>query len=416
VDCGIAFDNQGKGDARVLLPDPSYIEKRRAGLQGLVITHAHEDHIGAVVQLWPRLRCPVYATPFAASYLHKRIAEFPDAADMPIRRVHRGDTFSLGSFSVTMVPVTHSIPEACMLEIETPAGRIVHTGDWKIDHAPLLGPPIDPEIFRKIGDKGVLAAVTDSTNSPTPGSSGDEEAVCEGLTRLFARLKNRIIVTCIARNTSRIQSIAEAAYANGRQVGLVGRSLWTFDHIARDLGFFNDFPPFLGPRKANKLPPIETVLIVTGSQGESNAALSRMANDEHRDVSLERGDHVVFSARVIPDCAEAIADMQKRLRMRGAEVITKETVPEFIYASGHPSREDVLEMYQWLRPQLLVPVHGETRHLEANGEIARQAGIGNVIIPNTGGVLRLGPGEPQLAGRVRTGHLVPEPVRMGERG
>ncbi len=407
IDCGIAFGNQGRGQVEIRLPDPAYLERRRENLLGLVLTHAHEDHIGAVVRLWPRLRCPVYATRFAAAYLRQRMAEFPEAEDMPLHIVHRGDRFALGPFGIHMVPVTHSIPEACMIELETPAGRVVHTGDWKIDPAPLVGPPLNARLFEEIGGRGVLALVADSTNATTPGSSGSEEDVRDGLASLFARLPRRIIVTCISRNTGRIRAIAEAAEANGRQVALVGRSLWTFAHIARDLGYFEGIAPFLSPRRANKLPPREVVLIATGSQGETNAALSRIANREHREVELQRGDHVVFSARVIPDCAEAIADLQNSLRRGGADVITKDTAPTFIYASGHPSQEDIMQMYAWLKPQTLIPVHGETRHLEAHAALGRDAGIPHTLIPRTGRVVRLAPGPAEVVGHVHTGHLRP---------
>lgn len=407
MDCGIAFGNQGHGQVEIRLPDPAYLEKRRNNLLGLVVTHAHEDHIGAVVRLWPRLRCPVYATRFAAAYLRQRLAEYPDAADMPLHIVHRGDQFSLGPFGLHLLPVTHSIPEACMVAITIPAGQVIHTGDWKVDFAPLVGPPLNERLFEETGQRGVLAVIGDSTNATTPGYSGSEEDVRDGLTALFARLRRRILVTCISRNTGRIRAIAEAAEANGRQVALVGRSLWTFAHIAKDLGYFEGLAPFLSPRKANKLPPDEVVVIATGSQGEANAALNRIATGDHREVTLQRGDHVVFSARVIPDCAEAVADLQNRLRQRGAKIITKDSVPEFLYTSGHPSQGDLKQMYAWLKPQTLIPVHGETAHLEAHAALGSAVGIPQVLIPRTGGVVRLFPGPAEVVGHVRTGQLRP---------
>ena len=407
IDCGIAFENQGAGEVQIRLPDPSYIEQFRDKITGLVITHAHEDHVGAVCALWPRLRCPVYATPFVAAYLARKLEDFPEAEGMSIHRVYPEDRFALGVFNLRMIPTQHSIPEACMVEIETPAGRIIHTGDWKIDYAPLIGNPTNERLFEEIGNSGVLAAITDSTNSTTPGHSGDELDVREGLTELFSRLPHRIIVTCIARNTGRIRAIAEAALANGRKVALAGRSLWTFEHIARDLGYLDHLPAFITPRKANKLPPNEVVTIVTGNQGETNAVLSRMSVGEYRDIQLRRGDHVVFSARIIPDCEEAVLSLQKRLRAAGAEVITPENTPEFIYASGHPSEKDVLQMYQWLKPQILIPVHGETRHLEANAKLAETYGIPSVIAPRTGGVVKITKSGAELVGHVPTGHLVP---------
>lgn len=406
VDCGIAFNDEAIPGHTLVVPDISYIERQRGKLDGLIITHAHEDHIGAVPYLWERLKCPVYATPFAAAFLRSKIEDNHMAEDIDLTVVEPGDYFDVGPFGCCMVPITHSIPESTMIEITTPVGRVVHTGDWKIDNAPTVGEPADAETYKDIGNDGVLAVLSDSTNATVPGTSGDEARVQDGLTKLFDRLPGRIIATCFASNVGRIKSIAEAATASGREVVLVGRSLWRFNHIARDLGYFDGMEPFLGPRNLKRKAPESLVLICTGSQGETAAALSRMAHKEHPQVEVMRHDHVVFSSRIIPGNEEDIAELKAQLARAGCDVITHGEIPEFIYASGHPCQDEIRQLYGWLKPQMVLPVHGTVRHQEANAALARECGIEKTLIPANGKVICLAPNGPEIVGEVQTGHLV----------
>lgn len=406
VDCGIAFDDDAVPGHSLVLPDIEYIERRRGKLDGIIITHAHEDHIGAVPYLWGRLKCPVYATPFAAAFLRSKLEDNHIEDEVEIIIIEPGDAFDVGPFECCLVPITHSIPEATMVEINTPAGRIIHTGDYKIDYAPTIGEAPDAEIYKEIGDDGVLAVISDSTNAPVPGFSGDEAKVQSGLTTLFERLPGRIIATCFASNVGRIKSIAEAAIASGREVVLVGRSLWRFNHIARDLGYFDELDPFLGPNGIKRKIPENLVLICTGSQGETAAALSRIANGEHPQIDAKRHDHVVFSSRTIPGNEEDIAELQEQLISAGCDVITPQSCAEFIYASGHPCAEEIKLLYTWLRPKFVLPVHGTVRHQEANAEIARACGSATPVVPENGKVICLAPGTPEVVGEVHTGRLV----------
>lgn len=406
VDCGISFNDEAVVGHTLVMPDISYIERQRGKLDGLIITHAHEDHIGAVPYLWSRLKCPVYATPFAAAFLRSKLEDNGIEDEVELITIDVGDDFAIGPFACRMLPITHSIPESTMIEIATPLGRIIHTGDWKIDNAPTIGEAADRSLYQETGARGLLAVISDSTNAVVAGRSGDEEDVLDGLTSLFERLPCRIVSTCFASNVGRIKSIALAAEATGREVVLVGRSLWRFNHIARDLGYFDDLPPFLGPGGMKRKVPENLVLICTGSQGETAAALSRMANGEHPQVDILRHDHVVFSARVIPGNEDDILTLQDQLRRAGGDVITQEDIPEFIYASGHPCQDELREMYGWLKPQMVIPVHGTPRHQQANAELARDCGIEQTLVPANGDVICLAPGTAELVGTVATGRLV----------
>ncbi len=405
VDLGISFAGGDMAGVELMVPDPSYIEKQRHRLTGLIVTHAHEDHLGGIAHLWKRLRCPIYITAFAAAFLRAHLAEHEGSERPDIRIVEPGEVFHLGPFACKLVGITHSTPESCMVEIMTPVGRVVHTGDWKLDKNPLVGNAYEEELYQEMGREGVLACISESTNANVPGSSLSELDVQNGLTQLMARLDNRIAVVVMSRNLGRIRAVAEAAKANGRDVALVGRSLWKSNVIGRELGYFDGLPEFLSPEDVGYIPRSKIVFICTGSQGEPRAAISRIAAGEHPSIDLNKGDHVIFSARVIPGNEVPVGRIHDRFMANGREVITRDSVPECIYASGHPGIDEITQMYQWLRPQILIPVHGERRFQEANAEIARKCQIPNVVIPENGSVICLKPGATEIVGNVTTGRL-----------
>jgi ribonuclease J len=410
VDLGISFHHPDHPPGSLIMPDIAFIEQRRKALTGLIITHAHEDHIGAVAYLWPRLRCPIYATPFAAAFLRAKLRDNGmDYPEMDLIEINPGEQFYVGPFHCRMASITHSIPESTMVEIKTKHGRVVHTGDWKLDQVPSVGDTYDTALYEEMGSEGVLLAVSDSTNANIPGRSGDEIDVQYGLTKLFSRLPHRIFVTCFSSNVGRIKSIARAAAANDRKVILAGRSLWRFSRIARDLGYFDDIEKFDGPEALRKIPRHKCVVVCTGSQGEPMAALSRIATGQHPKIAAIPGDHVVFSSRIIPGNEEEIATMQTRLKLAAQEVITPQDTAETIYASGHPCADEVAQMYNWLKPQKVMPVHGTTVHQQANAEIAKRCGVTDVLAPQNGQVVKVAPGPMEVVGQVQSGMLVSSP-------
>lgn len=412
VDCGIGFADHRFPGVDILLPDPSFIADQREDLDGLIITHAHEDHIGAVPYLWPRLRCPIYCTSFTAAVLRNKFQEFKECQDAEIHIVAPGDIVEIGPYRVRFIHTAHSIPEACALEIETDAGRILHSGDWNLDPAPVIGKQTDEATFREVGQKGVLAYIGDSTNAGVAGRSGSEADVGLGLEKVFAECRGRICITMFASNVGRVCSIAKAAKATGRRVALVGRSLHTMTSAARSCGYLDDITDFLSDEDIGYLPDDKQVLIVTGSQGEPRAALARMARGEHPFVSLKRGDTVIFSARPIPGNEKDIDAVKNNLSAAGVRIITDGDAGHTIHVSGHPRSEEIVEMLGWLKPDLVVPVHGERMQLEAHADLARACQIKNVIVPNNGSVICLGPGKPGTVDHVSTGLLAVEPNRI----
>jgi ribonuclease J len=403
VDLGISFGDETLPGIDVVLPDPAFIEERREDLVGLVLTHAHEDHIGAVQYLWPRLRCPVYATPFTAAVLRAKLVERNLLGEVEIVEVPLSGRFCAGPFELELISVTHSVPEPSALAIRTPLGAVLHTGDWKLDPDPVVGGPADEAALRRLGEEGVAAMVCDSTNALVPGRAGSEAEVRDGLTRLFARFGRRIAVSCFATNLARIEGIAAAAAANGRHVALVGRSLWRIEQAARATGYLKDVPPFVTEHDAGFLPEDKVVLVCTGSQGEPRSALARIAADDHPEIVLSAGDAVVFSSREIPGNEKAIGRIQNLLAAKGVEVVTADD--EFVHVSGHPARDELAQMYQWVRPRLAVPTHGEERHLRAHAELARACQVPDVAVPRDGDVIRLIPGPAEVVGQVRHGRL-----------
>ena len=404
VDLGIAFGDETTPGVDIIVPDPEFIEDRREDLVGLVLTHGHEDHFGAVQYLWPRLRCPVYCTPFTAAFLRLKLAETDFADQIQIIEVPLNGAAQVGPFDVRFVHMTHSIPEPNALVIGTRLGTLVHSGDWKLDPQPLLGETSDIEALRAVGGDGVLALIGDSTNALEPGHSGSEATVRARLTSLIGEQENRVVVTCFSTNVARLHSIADAARANGRHCALIGRSLWRVHQAARDAGYLEVAEPFLTEEEAARLPRDRVVMACTGSQGESRSALARIAQDDHPRISLERRDTVIFSAREIPGNEKPIGRVQNALARRGITVITPHQEPD-IHVSGHPAREELVTMYQWVRPRIAIPVHGEPKHLRAHADLARACQVSEVLVPQDGAMIRLAPGPAEIVDTVPVGRL-----------
>jgi ribonuclease J len=409
VDCGIGFGGADLPEVDVMMPDPAFLADRRDRLEGLVITHAHEDHIGAVAWLWRQLRCPVYATPFAAAVLRRKLGEAQLLNEVPLHVVPPGGAFTLGPFELQFLRVAHSIPEAQALVITTPAGIVLHTGDWKLDPTPLIGPPTDIEAFARLGDRGVLAMICDSTNAMVEGGSGSEADVRRALIDLIGDLHGRVAVTLFASNVARLESVALAARAAGRTVAVVGRSLRNMEAAARECGYLRDIPPFISEDEANEVADDRLLMVVTGSQGEPRSALARIAADSHPRIALGEGDTVVFSSRVIPGNERAIGAVQDNLIRRGVQLLTDED--HAIHVSGHPPREDLRELYRLVRPRISVPVHGEWRHLAAHAALAREAGVTPVMLED-GDILQLSPGEPEIVDSAPVGRLILDGARL----
>nr|WP_294522860.1 ribonuclease J [uncultured Rhodopila sp.] len=409
VDCGIGFGGSELPEVEVMMADPGFIADRRKDLTGLVITHAHEDHIGAVAWLWPQLQCPVYATPFAASVLRRKLTEAGLVNQVKVIVIPPGGKIDLKPFALRFIRLSHSIPEAQALVIETPAGIVLHTGDWKLDPNPLIGPPTDEAALAALGDRGVLAIVCDSTNAMVEGHSGSELDVRNTLTALIRDLTGRVAVTCFASNVARMESIALAAQDAGRSVALVGRSLRNMDAAARECGYFKSLPPFLTEDDIDDVSDDNILMIVTGSQGEARSALSRIARDDHPRVSLGEGDTVIFSSRMIPGNERAIGTVQDQLVRAGVRLMTDDD--HLVHVSGHPARDELRRMYRLVKPRYAVPVHGEWRHLSAHAELAREAGS-EAFMMEDGDILTLFPGRPAITDSAPIGRLVVDGTRI----
>lgn len=404
VDMGVSFGDDSVPGVDVVMPDPSFIEDRTKDLLGIVITHAHEDHLGAVGYLWPWLKCPVYATPFAATFLETKLQEEELLGEVPLNVVPLGGRIELGPFDIEFVSLTHSIPEPNGLAIRTPYGMIFHTGDWKLDPEPVVGRDADIARLKALGDEGVLAVVCDSTNVMNPGHSGSEGAVRDSLAQLIGRYDRKVAVACFASNVARLVTIINAARDNHREVCLVGRSLWRIVDVARKTGYLSESLNFLEADEAANLPDNRVLYICTGSQGEPRAALNRIAWQSHPSVRFGRGDVVLFSSRVIPGNERAIFRLQNQLVRLGCEIVTDRE--HFIHVSGHPAQDEMREMYGYLRPQISIPVHGERRHLHEHEKLARECGVQQVVVNENGGIVHIGPGEAEVLGHVPTGRLV----------
>ncbi|HEX7758819.1 MAG TPA: ribonuclease J [Caulobacteraceae bacterium] len=404
VDLGVTFGDQTTPGVEIILPDPTFIETHAKDIIGIVLTHAHEDHIGAVAWLWPRLKAPLYATPFTAFLLREKLREADLLGQVSITEVPLGGTIELGPFEVTLLTLTHSIPEPNGLAIKTPLGTILHTGDWKIDPDPLTGAPTDEAAIRKLGDEGVLAMVCDSTNVFVDGEAGSEADVRETLNALIGQLKGKVATACFASNVARMDTIIRAAEANGRRVCLVGRSMIRMSAAAKSVGLLQGVKPFISDAEANHFPDNQVLYLCTGSQGESRAALSRIADGSHSHVKLGKGDSCVFSSRVIPGNEIPIRNLQNKLADRGVRLYTERDHPG-IHVSGHPCRDELKRMYQWARPEIAVPTHGERRHLLEHVALAKDLQTPQAIAPRNGDMVRLAPGKVAIIDEVQAGRL-----------
>ncbi len=409
VDCGIGFGGADHPEVDVMMPDPGFIVERRDKLLGLVITHAHEDHIGAVAWLWPQLRCPVYATPFAAAVLRRKLGEVQLLGQVKLHVIPPGGAIDLPPFGLRFIRVAHSVPEAQALAITTPAGVVLHTGDWKMDADPLVGPRTDEAALAALGEQGVLAMVCDSTNAMVEGHSGSEQEVRRSLAALIRGLSGRVAVTCFSSNIARIGSIAVAARDAGRSVALVGRSLRNLVAAARETGYLGGIPDFMSEDDAGSVPDDNLLILITGSQGEPRSALARVAMDTHPRIVLGEGDTVIFSSRVIPGNERAIGTVQDNLVRRGVRLMTD--MDHLVHVSGHPARDELRRLYRLVRPRFAVPVHGEWRHLSAHAALAREAGATPVLLED-GDILDLFPGRVEVVDSAPVGRLVLDGSRL----
>ena len=404
VDLGVTFGDQTTPGVEIILPDPTFIEEYADDILGIVLTHAHEDHIGAVAWLWPRLKAPVYATPFTAYLLREKLRDADLLDEVDITEVPLSGKFSLGPFDLELVTLTHSIPEPNGLAIRTPLGTILHTGDWKIDPDPMLGEVTDIEAIRKLGDEGVLAMVCDSTNVFVDGSAGSEADVRVAMNKLIAGLKGKVAVACFASNVARMDTVIRAAQAAGRKVVLAGRSMHRMAGAARSVGLLKDIQPLLDDHLAKNVPEDQILYLCTGSQGEPRAALARIAEGNHPHIRMSQGDHVIFSSRVIPGNEIPIRNLQNKLADRGVRLYTERDHPG-IHVSGHPCRDELAQMYAWARPQIAVPTHGERRHLLEHAAFARDLQVPQTVAPRNGDMVRLAPGRAEIIDEVTAGRL-----------
>lgn len=404
VDCGVTFGGPEQPGIELIMADPAFLEEQADDVLGLVLTHSHEDHYGAVHDLWPGFDKPVFATPFTAAMLESKRISNGVTDRVAVNIMHPGKPFDLGPFKIEAINMAHSIPESNAILIETPIGQVLHTGDWKLDSKPVAGPGTDTARLKKIGKhKGPLALICDSTNAMKDGESPSEEEIGKNLAQLIADAPNRVAITTFASNVGRIISVARAAQKAGRQVVMSGRSLHRISTIARELGLMEGVPPFLDQDMFDQLPRDKIVLLCTGSQGEGRAAVARIARGTHPAIKLSPGDTMIFSSWAIPGNEREVYDIQNRLIDRGVNVITNRD--GLVHVTGHPRRGELVQLYDWVKPDVLVPVHGEAAHLEAHAALGKAQGIKEVISTRNGDMVRLFPEPLKFPGEVQTGEL-----------
>jgi ribonuclease J len=407
-DLGMTFADPSLPGVELVLPDLQFIEDRRKDLLGIILTHGHEDHIGAIPYLAADLGVPLYATPFTAGLIRKKLEEEGLEKEVELHVVPMGGEVKLGVFRARYVALAHSIPEGNALVIDTPFGRLFHTGDWKLDSNPILGDPASAEELRAIGDnggKGILALIGDSTNVFNAEPSGSESQVFDGLMKLVkSRGRGRVVVTTFASNATRLHTLGEVAKATGRKLVTAGRSIERIIQVAKATGYLKDFPETISWEQAANARPETLLIVVTGTQGEPQAALARIADGSHPTLKLEAGDLVVYSSKQIPGNEMAIARVQNALAARGIEIIGEKQA--HVHVSGHPGRPELEAMYGWIRPQIAVPVHGERRHMEEHARLAKGWGVPQAIVPVNGACIRLAPGKPQVLSHEPHGRLV----------
>jgi ribonuclease J len=404
VDMGVTFGSDSEPGVDVILPDIRFIQEERANLKGLLLTHAHEDHFGAVVDLWPQLGgVPVFATPFTAAMLRSKLEEIGLARDFPLEIMPMGSRRAIGPFDVELVAMSHSIPEPSAVVIRTELGSVLHTGDWKLDANPLTSAPTDEPRLRAIGEEGVAALICDSTNAVRDGISPSEADVAVTLDRLIREAPRRVAVTTFASNVARIQSVAKATRAAGRELVVVGRAMYRVIEAAQATGYLDPDLSFHAETEFESIPARKVVALCTGSQGEPRAAMARIASGDHPNVALEAGDRVIFSSRTIPGNERAVAKIQNALADEGIEVITDQDAP--VHVSGHPRRGELEQLYRWVRPKIAIPMHGEGRHLEAHARLAEKLGVSEVVRARNGALVRLAPGPAKIIDDVPVGRL-----------
>jgi ribonuclease J len=403
IDCGLTFAGPDLPGVDLVYPDLACVDKIQSDLLALIITHAHEDHVGAIAALWPRLRCALYATPFAAGLLQARRLSEPDAPRVQINIVAQGSRIEVGPFGIEFIAVAHSIPESCALAIRTPAGLAIHSGDWKLDDAPGVGRPTDEARLRELGDQGVRALICDSTNIIREGESPSEGEVAQTLHALISDAPARVLVTAFASNVARIRAVAQAAMAAGREVVVAGRSMERTIEVARETGYLDGIGEFFSLERYPMLARDRVVVLATGSQGEPRAAMGRIADGEHPVISLASGDRVIFSSRTIPGNEREVNRVINGLILQGVEVITDRT--HLVHCSGHPRRGEVERFYSWVRPQVAIPAHGEPLHLYEHARVARAIGVPKVMPARNGDMVLLGPGSPGIIDEIATGRV-----------
>lgn len=410
VDCGIGFADEYFPGVDLLLPDPAVLEKNADRLTGMIITHAHEDHIGAVAYLWDRLECPLYCTPFTAEILRGKLNE-RGLKRAKIEVIEPLESLTIGAFTVKFLPVAHSIPDAVSLLVQTKHGNVLHSGDWNLDPAPVVSHKTDAKYFKEAGKKGILAYIGDSTNSDRGGFSGSEADVAKGLSAEIAKCKGKVAVTIFSSNVGRILSIYRAAKECGRDVGVIGRSLNKMVGAAKTLGYLDE-AEFISEEDLGYLPDERALMIMTGSQGEYRSALAKVSRGDHPSVSLSKGDTVIFSARAIPGNEKSINAVKNNLCAAGVSVISPRDTERTIHVSGHPCQDEIAQMFQWLKPQAVIPVHGERAQLESHARFAKVCQVPHAVIPNNGSLIRLAPGDVEIIDHVETGLLAVDQKRI----
>jgi ribonuclease J len=410
VDCGIGFAGDSLPGVEVIVPDISFIAERKNDLLGLVLTHAHEDHLGAVPYLWRELGCPIYATPFTACFLKNKLAEMGPGTKPKVIEMKTGSTVKVGPFALELIELTHSIPEMQAVAITTDKGVVMHTGDWKFDEDPLIGPASNYEALKKYGDGKVMAMVCDSTNVFVEGDAGSEGEVRKHLSKMIAECKQRVVVTTFASNLARVATIIQAAQDAGRVVALAGRSLHRVVEAARESGYLKDDIEFVSDKEICNLPRGDALILCTGSQGEPRAALTRISRGDHPNIRLTPGDTVIFSSRKIPGNETKINGIHNRLVLNRIEVITDKH--DRIHVSGHPGRNELRRMYEMVRPQIAVPTHGEPRHLHEHARLAKSLGVKETVEAFNGAIVWLSPGDASVIGKVQAGYIAIDGVSL----
>ena len=414
VDIGVTFADDTVPGIDLIYPDPSFIVDKKDDLLGIVLTHAHEDHIGAIAHIWPKLNCNIYATPFTSVLILEKFKEKKIDVSNKLKVVQLNGNVDLGPFKIEFVTLTHSILEPNGLSIQTPAGIVLHTGDWKCDPNPLIGNTINEKKLKEIGDKGVLAMICDSTNVFSPGRAGSEMDVRKNLLKIMENLPKRIIVTSFASNVARMESVFYCAEKIGRKISLVGRSMHRIYKAAKQCGYLNDVIEPVDPREAKKIPREKIIYLCTGSQGEPNGAMMRISNFIHPDILIEAEDTVIFSSKIIPGNEKKLYKLHNQLVKNGVEVISEEN--EFVHVSGHPNREDLKDMYNWVKPKSVIPVHGEHRHMIEHINFAKEMQVPYPVQVENGDIVQLSPGEkPKVVDKAPVGRIyVDGNISVGE--